>query len=94
MNEDEFRAWKEIKEVRVILEKHIEDESPWLNVVHELGTAERVRAQVQFVEMLIEREKDRVKLRRAVIEKSTIGALWAVLIFVAVAIFNEIKRHM
>ena len=77
-----------------MLEKYIEGGEPLRAIVREFGSVERVRVQIQFVDMMIEREKDRTMLRRAIIEKSTLGALWAVLVFMAIAFFNEIKRHL
>ena len=81
---------EEIRKLRVELHENI---APLLATVRELGLPEQVRARVQFIELLIEREKDRTKLRRAIIEKSLIGAVWALLVFLAVAVWNEIKRH-
>jgi hypothetical protein len=104
MNEDEFKAWGDIRDIRAALQQHIKDEDGILNqikedihghveLMKELGTAEQIRARVTFVELLLEREKVKVKLHRAIIEKSLLGAVWAVVVFLIVASFNELRRH-
>ena len=47
-----------------------------------------------FLDLLIEREQNRKKLSQAIIEKSMTGAIWAVLVFLAVASWEWAKNHI
>ena len=47
-----------------------------------------------FIHMLREREGERQKLRHAVIEKSLSGIVWAVVIFIGLAIWDWIRAHL
>jgi hypothetical protein len=76
--------------VRRELQQHILDERPLLEVILALGTADAVRSRVLFVNLLIERELERTKLRKAIIEKTTVGAVIALLVFVGVSAWNEV----
>lgn len=55
------------------------------------GDDELVRKRIAFINSWMEREADYKLLRRAVIEKTIIAALWAILVFMAIAIGSEIR---
>lgn len=54
------------------------------------GDSADMRARIAFVEAWMEREKDYAKLRRAIIEKTIVGAVWAVTIYLLVLIQQDL----
>lgn len=48
----------------------------------------------KFLEMLLDREEASAKWRNAVIEKSTVGLVWAMLVFLGMASWEWVKRHL
>jgi len=91
---DDYRrkSDEEIRSLRAEFTAHVDEERPILLVAKQLGTAEQVKARVTFIDSWIEREKDYAKLRKAIIEKTVVGAIWAVILFVAVSLGHEIKN--
>lgn len=84
-------VYEEIRELRRELNDHISEEMPMVRtIMTELGSPEQVRQRRIFIEAWIERERERAKLRRAVIEKGVIVALAAVVAFVLTAIYHEL----
>ena len=90
-NEDLMHA---IQEIHKKLDKHIEDEEPVLDSAKILiathGTDEMIRSRINFVNEWMERERDRKALRRAIIEKTFTGAIWALLIYLAIVIRHDL----
>ena len=94
--------YREVLEMRAelsahirVFSDHVEGEASAMAAYQEwmlmAGPREAIRARLQFVEAWMEREKDRKALRRAVIEKSTIVALCAVLAYVGQLAWNDIQ---
>jgi hypothetical protein len=86
---------REITAMRAELQEHIATETPLLTnavvALDALGNIEVIRVRVAFINMLIERENDRKVLRKAIIEKTVVGAVWAVLIYTVFAIGHDIR---
>ena len=89
---------REITEMRVELRMHIKqhDESiAWMDRIKALvdahGDTEIVRARIEFVNLLLEREEEHKRLRRAVIEKGLLVAIGAALFFLATALGHELR---
>lgn len=78
----------EVHAVKSELEIHIEEERP---ILEALGDPEEIRNRIAFINLWIEREQDKAKLRKAIIEKTVIGAIWALCVFVGLAVFNEVR---
>ncbi len=55
------------------------------------GDPNETRARIAFVGVLLEREADRKKLRKAVIEKTLVGAVWVALVYMAIVIGHDIR---
>lgn len=93
MSDDERRAGlhEQVRAMRRELRDHVAEEMPAVRVMmQELGTPEQVRERRIFIELLIDRERDRRKLRIAMIEKGLLVAIVALLIFIGTAIWHEI----
>lgn len=92
-NEDLLR---EIIETRTLLTEHIRSEEPVLAEAKILldthGNSELVRKRIDFINVMIEREQDRKALRQAIITKTTVLVLLAVLAFVIGAVWLEVKE--
>ena len=81
----------QIRGLRKELRDHIAEEMPVIRaIIYELGTAEQIRERRVFIELLLDRERDRRKLRFAIIKHGTVLALVAVTVFVLRATWNEI----
>lgn len=90
---DALRA--EISAMRAELKEHVDEEMPALRaMMQELGSPEQVRERRIFIELLIDRERDRRKLRVAIIEKGLLAAILALLIFTGQAIWHELTAAM
>ncbi len=61
-----------------------------LSILEVLGTSEEVYERLTFLKMFIDREKDHVKLRKAIIEKGLIAACIALMWFLGKAIWNAV----
>lgn len=76
------------------LEEHIKDEQPVLHSAQHLidqhGDRDEVTARIQFINGWMEREKDRKALRKAIIEKTLVGAIWALLLYLAIAVRHDL----
>jgi hypothetical protein len=46
----------------------------------------------EHLKLSVAREQERAKLRQAVIEKTTVGALWALFGFLAIAAWHQIQN--
>lgn len=93
MSDDERRAnlHEQVRAMRRELNLHVAEEMPILrSMLQELGTSEQVRQRRVFIELLIDRERDRKKLRTAIIEKSLLFAILALLVFIGTAIWHEL----
>lgn len=44
----------------------------------------------KFIQLVIEREEDKKKLRRAIIEKTLTSLIWSLIVFIAMAIWKGI----
>ena len=91
-NEDLMR---EIVEVKITLQNHIIEEKPLLasarSLIETHGDNPIVtRARIQFVNEWMVAAQDRKRLRRAIIEKSLVMAIWACIVFIAVSIQHEL----
>ena len=88
---------KEIQCMRSALVEHIKEENDLLEKVKGLfeahGTTEMIRTRVEFVNFLMDEAADRVKLRKVVIEKLTVGGVWALLLFVVISVQHEIVAY-
>lgn len=77
------------------LDTHINRETPVIEAARRLldehGEPDETRARIMFVNEWMERAKDRRALRKAIIEKTTIGAIWAILVYVAYAVGHDMK---
>lgn len=73
------------------LRANVAEEMPAMRaMMQELGSPEEVRERRIFIEILIDRERDRRKLRTATIEKSLLVAILALLVFIGTAIWHEL----
>ena len=85
---------REMRAMREDLQEHIETEEPVLMEARALiaahGASALVAPRVQFINAWMEREADRKALRRAIIEKTTVAAIWAVLIYLAVMVREDL----
>ena len=82
--------YAEVVALRRELTNHIAEEMPAIRtIMQELGTPDQVRERRIFIEILIDRERDRKALRTAVIEKGLLLALVAILVFVGQALWHE-----
>ena len=90
-NEDLLR---EIIEIKADLKNHIQVEEPVLLEARALivahGSYELIGPRVAFINAWMRREEQRDALRRAIIEKTTIAAVWAIVLYVAYAIGHDI----
>ena len=68
---------------------HVKDENVWREKIEE----QQARYQ-EFLDMLIEREKARARIRQAVIEKSLAGLIWAVIAFVGTAAWQWVQARI
>ena len=85
----------EVAAMRTELKAHVDEEMPALRtMMQELGTSEQVRERRIFIELMINRERDRRKLRIALIEKGLLLAMLAVLVFIAQAVWREVAEAM
>lgn len=87
-----------VREIAVLsgkLDAHLENERLVLEkaqvVVTTHGAPELITSLINFVNMLMEREADRKALRKAIIEKTIIGAIWALAIYVGLAVIHELR---
>lgn len=48
----------------------------------------------EFLKLLIEREKELKSLRKAIIEKTIVGLVWAFLVFLATASWTYVKGFL
>ena len=84
--------YREVRAMRDELKAHIGEEMPAIRtMMQELGSPEQVRERRIFIELLIERERLRIKLKTALIEKGLLLAFVALAGFVAVAVWHEIS---
>ena len=51
-------------------------------------------AYEEYLKMALDREMNAKKWRQAVIEKSTIGFIWAAICFIGVASWEYIQKHI
>lgn len=81
--------------IRADLRAHISEEKPILDEAKVMlathGNPELVRARIEFINEWMEIAKERKALRRAVIEKSVVGIMWAVLVYLAFVIGHDIR---
>ena len=83
--------YAEVVALRSELKEHMTEEMPVLRaLMQELGTSEQIRERRIFIEILIEREKVRMKLRAAIIQKGLLLALVALAIFIGQAVWHEL----
>ena len=83
--------YQEVVALRKDLQNHINEEMPAIRtMIQELGTPEQVRERRIFIEILIDRERVKMKLKTAIIEKGLLLALVALLIFVGQAVLHEL----
>ena len=86
---DALRA--DVAAMRQELREHVAEEMPAIrSLIQELGSPEQVRERRIFIEILIDRERDRRKLRTAIIEKGLLLAIVAILVFIGQAIVHEL----
>jgi hypothetical protein len=85
---------EQVRQLRKDLHTHTLDEMPVIKrvevMLQELGTPDQVRERRIFIEAFIDRERDRKRLRTAMIEKGLLLALVAFLVFVGQAVWHEI----
>lgn len=81
------RIETDVTRLREALDAHISEEH---DLINELGSSDAIRARVVFVNMLIDREATREKFKRAIIEKTLLGAIWTAVVFVVVALWHEV----
>lgn len=90
-NEDLMNA---IQEVRADLRAHMVTEQPILDSARTLldvhGDAEAARVRIAFINVWMERERDRADLRRAIIKHGTLLAMTAIVIFIFRAVWKDI----
>jgi hypothetical protein len=75
----------DLHEVRQEIRDHVKWEESVSTVNHKRS---------DFVDMLIERETKRNKVRDAIIEKTITGLVWAMVVFVGVAVVTYIKGYL
>lgn len=84
-----------MRELRTMRDEWSEHIMPLVGKIEELiamhGDPIEARARIAFVGMLIEREADAKRLRRAVIEKTLVGAIWVALVYVAIMVGHDIR---
>ena len=91
MTERRDALYAEVVALRKELQDHIAAEMPAITaMMQELGTLEQIRERRTFIELLIERERIRLKLKTAIIEKGLLAALVALIIFVAQSVGHEL----
>lgn len=90
-NEDLMHA---IQSLDAKFESHVADEKPILAEAKTLidlhGDSEAIRARVSFINIWMERAKDRAELRRAIIKHGTLLAMTAVVLFIFRAVWRDI----
>lgn len=78
------------------LNSHIEIEEPMLMQAKTLldahGDAELSRTRIAFINAWMERERQRSALRQAIIEKTTVAALWAVIVYLAFLVKEDLTQ--
>lgn len=88
----------DVQELTARFNEHIENEKTALGIVNrtmqELGDHDEVRTRRIFIEAWIAREEKRNALIRAVIEKSTVVAVAAIVVFVAKAVWAAMVSLM
>ena len=90
---DALRA--DVAAMRQELRAHVAEEMPAIrSLIQELGSPDQVRERRIFIEILIDRERDRRRLRTAIIEKGLLLAIVAVLVFIGQAIINELTAAL
>lgn len=90
-NEDLMEAITEIKtELRLRNEEYQPVISRVRNLLDIHGDSEVVRARIAFINVWMEREKDRAELRKAIIKHGTILAMTAIVIFIFRAVWSDI----
>ena len=83
--------YAEVVALRSELKEHMTEEMPVLRaLMQELGTSDQIRERRIFIEILIEREKARMKLKTAIIQKGLLLALVALAIFIGQAVWHEL----
>ena len=87
----EIQALREMMLERIVEENILLEKIRMLFEIH--GTNELIRVRVEFVNILMAREVDRIRLRKAIIEKSLLGAVFAILAFVAVSVQHELVAY-
>ena len=82
---------REVAEMRELLQRHVDEEMPAVRaMMQELGKPEEVRERRIFIDLMLDRERDRKRLRTAIIEKGLLAALIAVALFVGSAVWHEL----
>ena len=83
--------YAEVVALRRELKDHISEEMPAIrSMTQELGTLEQIRERRIFIEILIVRERMRMKLKTAIIEKGLLLALVALVVFIMQATWHEL----
>lgn len=83
---------RELRTMRIEWTEHI---IPLVGKIEELiamhGDPIEARARIAFVGILLEREADRKRLRKAIIEKTLVGAVWVALGYMVIVVGNDIR---
>jgi len=87
---------RQISEMRGELHAHLSTEKVILAkaelVASAHGDADLIATRIAFINLLMEREQDRKALRKAIIEKTVIGAIWALAIYLGLAVIHELRE--
>jgi len=89
----------EIIGLRAEFRAHIDAETvlfaKFENMIGAHGATELIPVRVAYITQLmlreVERDKNRNALRRAIIEKTVAGVIWAILVYLAFAVGHDLK---
>ena len=98
MSDDADRRADLLDQVRALrkeLREHVKEEMPAIrSIVYELGTPEQIRERRVFIEILLDRERDRRQLRFAIMKHGLVLAMVAIMVFVLRATWVEIGEAL